>query len=96
MLITASLVIIAILPFALFACLGRGYLLPIGLAVLTMMLLNFAQILGVAQYFPWAVPALLAQGKMTLPFISYVVVFFTGLAGILATYFWWMRADQSR
>lgn len=95
-LIIACMVIIAILPFALFACLGRGYLLPIGLAVLTMMLLNFAQILGVAQYFPWAVPALLAQGKMILSPISYVLVFLTGLAGMLATYLWWMRADQSR
>ena len=45
--VNASFLAIAVvLPFALFASMGRGYLLPIGVAGLTMMMVNLAQILG--------------------------------------------------
>ena len=50
--VTACLVIIAILPFAFFACAGRGYLLPIGAAVLTVMMMNLVVIAGWASIFP--------------------------------------------
>jgi ABC-2 type transport system permease protein len=95
-LITAILVIAVVLPFALFASLGRGYLLPVGLAVLTMMATNLVAIVGWGEYFPWAVPGLYAQGVSVLVPASYWIVFLTALAGMLATYAWWMRADQSR
>jgi ABC-2 type transport system permease protein len=95
-LITAGLVIAAILPFAFFASLGRGYLLPLGVAVLTLMLTNLVAILGWGEYFPWAVPGLYAQGKSPLTPVSYWIVFLTGLAGMLATYLWWKLADQNR
>jgi ABC-2 type transport system permease protein len=94
--VTACLVIVAVLPFALFASLGRGYLLPIGVAILMMMMVNLAQILGWGEYFPWAVPVLFAEGKNPLAPISYGIVFLTGLAGMLATYLWWKYADQNR
>jgi ABC-2 type transport system permease protein len=93
---TAGLVIAVVLPFALFASLGRGYLLPIGVAILTMILTNLAVIIGWGEYFPWAVPVLYAQGKTPLPPISYGIVCLTGLAGMIATYLWWQYADQSR
>jgi ABC-2 type transport system permease protein len=95
-LVTACLAIMAVLPFALFASAGRGYLLPVGLAVLILMLTNLVAIAGWGEYFPWAVPGLFAQGKSALPPVSYWIVFFTGLAGMYATYLWWMTADQSR
>jgi len=94
--ITACLTIAVILPFALFAFIGRGYLLPIGLAVLTLMMTNVVAIIGWGEYFPWAVPGLYAQGKSPLPPISYGIVFLTGLAGMFATYLWWKYADQNR
>jgi ABC-type transport system involved in multi-copper enzyme maturation permease subunit len=94
--VTALLVIPVVLPFALFACAGRGYLLPIGLAILTMMATNIAIIAGWGDYFPWAIPGLYVQGKSPLPTASYWIVVFTGLAGMLATYLWWKLADQSR
>jgi ABC-2 type transport system permease protein len=90
------LVIVSILPFALFASLGRGYLLPLGVAVLTLMLTNLVAIVGWGEYFPWAVPGLYAQGKSALTPVSYGIVILTGLAGMLGTYAWWMLADQSR
>jgi ABC-2 type transport system permease protein len=94
--ITACLAIVTVLPFALFASVGRGYLLPVGVAVLTLMMTNLVAIAGWGEYFPWAVPGLYAQGKSALPPASYWIVLATGLAGMLATYFWWKYADQNR
>jgi ABC-2 type transport system permease protein len=94
--ITASLVIVLTFPFAFFASVGRGYLLPIALAMLALMLTNLAALTGWGEYFPLAVPGLYAQGKSVLAPISYWIVIITGLLGILATYLWWHYADQSR
>jgi len=94
--VTALLAIAVTLPFALFASMGRGYLLPIGVAVLLMMTINFAQILGWGEYFPWAVPVIYAIGKSPLTPISFWIVFLTGIAGMIGTYLWWKFADQSR
>ena len=90
------LAIAVVLPFAFFASMGRGYLLPIGVAGLTMMMVNLAQILGWGEFFPWAVPVLYALGKSPLTLISYLIVFMTGLAGMIGTYLWWKYADQNR
>ena len=90
------LAIVAVLPFALLASMGRGYLLPIGVAGLTMMMGQLAQILGWGEFFPWVVPALYALGTSPLTPISYLLVFVTGLAGMIGTYLWWKYADQNR
>ncbi len=95
-LITACLTILLTLPFAVFASSGHGYLLPIGLAVLTLMATNLAIITGRGEYFPWAVAGLYAEGKSALPPISFAIVLVTGILGMLATYLWWKYADQSR
>ena len=63
---TACLAIAVVLPFALFASVGRGYLLPVGLAILILMMTNLVAIAGWGEYFPWAVPGLYAQGKSAL------------------------------
>jgi ABC-2 type transport system permease protein len=94
-LITACLTILVVTPFALFASVGRGYLLPLGVAVLTLMMTNLVAIIGWGEYFPWAVPGLFVQGSNLTP-MSYWIVILTGLAGMVGTYLWWMRADQSR
>lgn len=94
--VVACLVVAVTLPFALFASAGRGYLLPIGLAVLTLMMTNLVAIIGRGEYFPWAVPGLYAQAMGSLPPISYWIVVLTCLAGVAATYAWWKYADQSR
>ena len=93
---TACLVVGVVLPFALFASVGRGYLLPIGLAVMALVAANLVMVLGWGEFFPWAVPLLHAQAKDPLPALSYWIVLFTSLAGILATYGWWKYADQNR
>jgi len=94
--ITVILVIAVVLPFALFASVGRGYLLPMGVAVLTLMMANLMMVVGWAEYFPWAVPIQYAQGESSLTSISYWIVVFTSLVGMIATYLWWKYADQNR
>jgi ABC-2 type transport system permease protein len=94
--VTACLAMVAVLPFALFAFIGRGYLLPIGAMMLSMMMINFAQILGWGQYFPCAVPVMFAEGKVALAPISYALVFMTSALGVTVTYLWWKYADQNK
>ncbi|MEI7848294.1 MAG: ABC transporter permease [Chloroflexota bacterium] len=94
--ITAGLVILAMMPFAFFASLGRGYLLPIGAMILAMILANLVMAAGWGEYFPWAVVAIYSQGKEILPPLSFLTVGITGLASMIGTYVWWMYADQNR
>jgi ABC-2 type transport system permease protein len=94
--ISAALAIAVVLPFALLASLGRGYLLPIGVAVLTLILTNLVLVAGWGEYFPWAVPGIYAQQKNPLAATSFWIVGLTGLAGVIATYLWWKYADQNR
>jgi ABC-2 type transport system permease protein len=94
--ITACLVIVIVLPFAFFASVGRGYLLPIGITILLMIMANLLQLAGWGEYFPWAVAGLYAQGKDYLVPASYWIAIFTGAVGMLATYVWWKYSDQSR
>ena len=96
LLIGSLLTIVVILPFAFFASAGRGYLLPIGVALLTLMFTNLVAVLGWGDYFPWAIPGLAMMGKAPLTPGSLCIVLFTGLAGMGITYGWWKYADQNR
>ena len=87
---------LVVLPFAFFASAGRGYLLPIGMAVLALLIANLAVVIRWAELFPWSIPLLLAQAKTPLPPASAWIVILTGVAGIFATWLWWMKADQPR
>ena len=95
-LITVCLIIADVLPFAFFASVGRGYMLPMALAVLTLMMANIMMVVGRAEYFPWAIPVLYAQGESSLTPFSYGIVFGTSVVGMVATYVWWKYADQNR
>jgi hypothetical protein len=53
-------------------------------------------VIGRAEYFTWAMPILYAQGETSLTPVSFGLVIFTSLAGMLATYLWWKYADQNR
>lgn len=96
--VAACLVIVTVFPFAFFASVGRGYLLPMGVTLLDAVLGNIVAVAGWANYFPWAVPALHVElaGRGSLEPVSYLLVLLTGLAGMAGTYFWWRCADQNR
>lgn len=97
--IVTCLVIMVVFPVGLFASVGRGYLLPMGIMLLILALANVIALLGWGDYFPWAVPGIVAgfSGKgETLKPVSYWIVILTGLAGIGGTCLWWKNADQNR
>ncbi len=89
-----------LMPFvAFFASAGRGYLLPLGWAILTLAAAQIAGVLGWAEWFPWAVPGLLVSldgaPTGTIPVHSLIVVLVAFLIGMGATFFWWRAADQA-
>jgi ABC-2 type transport system permease protein len=94
--ITACLVYTVVLPFAFLASAGRGYLLPLGAAVLALILANLSAIAGWGDYFPWGIPGMFTQADSPLPPASYAIAVMTGVLGVAATYLWWKYADQSR
>jgi len=82
-------------PIAFAASVWRGYLPPIGVMILAMGAAQLINAAGWGEYFPWAVPALYAQGE-NLGVISYVIVIMTGAIGLVGTFLWWELADQTR
>ncbi|HRV90993.1 MAG TPA: ABC transporter permease [Anaerolineae bacterium] len=98
--ITAGLTIALVTPVAFFASAGRGYLPPMGAAILVVVLTQIIAAAGWGDYFPWSIPALYAGiggvQSLTLSPISYALVGATGLVGVIATLVWWELADQPR
>ncbi|MEH7444231.1 ABC transporter permease [Bacillus sp. JJ1122] len=86
-------------PVGFFATIGKGYLSPLGYVIFTMIIAQIIAATGYGQYVPWSIPALASgmdgSGEMAIEPISYVIVFITGLAGLMATAFWWRYADQN-
>ena len=87
--VTACLIIALVLPFAFFASVGRGYLLPIGVAVLTLMMTNLVAIAGWGEYFPWAVPGLYRARKKPPAAGQLLDRDFDRSGGDVGTYLWW-------
>jgi ABC-2 type transport system permease protein len=84
---------------AFLASAGRGYMAPLGFAILTLFIAQVTAATGWGAYFPWSVPALfsgLAGPRASLLGVpSYVLVAGTSLAGAIATAVWWRLADHS-
>jgi len=96
-----AILTLGVIPFAaLLASIGRGYLPPFGWTILTMVLAQFAAIMGWGDWFPWAIPGLFsgAAGPRAevLGVHSYIVLILTCLIGLAATFYWWRNADQTR
>jgi ABC-2 type transport system permease protein len=88
-------------PVAFIASVGRGYLLPLGYAILTLIMTNtvVVGIPGLAPYFPWAFPALCSgvtgNSVPKVGILSVIVYTVTVLSGLAGTLFWWKNADQT-
>jgi ABC-2 type transport system permease protein len=97
--ISACLTIALVTPIAFFASAGHGYLPPMGVAILALILAQVVAATGWGEYFPWAVPALrtgtAGPQYANLGMISYVIVILTSLAGMIGTFVWWELADQT-
>lgn len=92
---------LGLLPFVAFiASTGRGYMPPFGWTILTMVMAQFAVILGWGDWFPWSIPGLFSgaagpRGEV-LDAHSYIILLVAFLLGLAATYRWWRAADQTR
>lgn len=93
--VALGLSLILLTPFALAASIWRGYLPPIGVMILVMVLAQLTNAAGWGEYFPWAIPALYVQGEQ-LNAVSYLIVFLTGIIGLSGTLLWWELADHTR
>lgn len=99
MAMTAGLTIALATPIAFFASAGRGYLPPMGAAILALLLAQLVAVTGWGEFFPWSVPALYAgvagpeYGHLGI--VSYVIVILTSLIGMAGTFVWWELADQT-
>jgi ABC-2 type transport system permease protein len=98
--VTAAMSLLLMTPVAFIAGLGRGYLPPLGWAVLTIFFSQIIAATGWGDWFPWSVPALysgvVGPRSEQLGIHSYVLVVLTGAAGLAATLWWWRNADQTR
>jgi ABC-2 type transport system permease protein len=92
--VSAALTIVLVTPVAFFASAGHGYLAPLGITVLAILLAQVLAVAGWGEFFPWSIPALISQGGQ-LGIASYAIVILTGAAGVIATIMWWELADQT-
>jgi ABC-2 type transport system permease protein len=97
---TAGMTLLLMTPVAFIASMGRGYLPPLGFAVLTVFFAQIIAATGWGDWFPWSVPALFSgaagpRGEV-IGIHSYVLVILAGMAGLVATFYWWGSADQTR
>lgn len=99
--IGAGILTILLLPFvALMASIGRGFMPAFGWTVLTVVMAQIAAAIGWGGWFPWSIPALFsrvagARGEY-LGVHSYIIVILASLIGLVATFYWWRNADQSK
>lgn len=96
----STLLLIALsTPVAFFANMGRGYLLPLGGLVVIVVFAQFVGVLGLAAYFPWAVPALYLEeahgADVGLTLLSYALLGITSVIGLAFTNYWWNKVDQT-
>lgn len=96
----AGALTIALMPaIALLAGIGRGYMAPLGFAILVIFLAQILAATGWGTWFPWTVPALFAgmagpRAEMIGP-ASCIIVLVTGLLALIALLWWWSAADQT-
>lgn len=95
---TSVLVILLCTPVAFLASYSRGYILPLGFVILSLILANFTGLVGLGPYFPWAIPGLYGTPNgtenMQLNIASYIILISTSLAGLFGTIALWRFADQ--
>ncbi|MEW9699574.1 ABC transporter permease [Paenibacillus sp. SI8] len=97
--VTAYMVICLSMPVAWSASVGRGYLNSLGFVLLTIVAAQLSGAIGIADYFPWAIPGLFSGAagdeNVNLESVSFILPYATGVIGIVGTLAWWRFADQT-
>lgn len=92
--LAASLLIMTVsTTSAFFANVTRGYLAPIGLTFVLVLVSNVVMQLGMGPYFPWTIPVLFLTGA-EIGFVSLMILAAAGVAGFTGTVAWWRFAEQ--
>lgn len=96
--IVSLLTILLCTTTSFFASMSGGFLLPLGIVVLTMIMANFTGLLGIGPYFPWAIPGLLCTPSgsedIHIGIASYIILSSTSILGLSGTLAWWRYADH--
>lgn len=83
-------------PVGFIASYSRGYLAPLGLVIIVLILSQILTIVGYGNYFPWSIPALLSgfepEGQK-VTFGNSLIIILTAILGFLSTILWWEKAD---
>lgn len=97
--ITTVLIVLLNTPIAFFAIWGKGYLTPLGIVALLLVLAQIIGAMGLGNYFPWSVPGIYSGSggeelKMRLDEMSFIIIIVTGIFGYFGTILWWRYSDQ--
>ncbi len=97
--ITTILIILLNTPIAFFALWGKGYLTPLGIVAILLVLAQVIGVMGMGSYFPWSVPGLYSgsggpEMMAQVNEISFGILIATSLMGYVASLLWWRYADQ--
>ena len=91
---TISLLIMFVSTVSSFmANVTKGYLAPIGLIFLIVVIVNVAPNVGLSAYVPWTIPGLLLSDGFLRP-ISILILTITGIIGLVGTVAWWRFVEQ--
>lgn len=95
-----GLTILMIMPVAYMANIGRGYLLPLGYTILTLVLTQLVMV-GLPEavnFVPWALPAQICgvtgSGVPPVNITGVAVYLILIIAGLAGTIHWWEKADH--
>ncbi len=99
--VTTALIILLNTPIAFFAISGKGFMTPLGIVSILLVLAQIIGALGLGTYFPWAVPGIYsgsggADLKADLNFLSFLIIIITSIIGYFSTIGWWKYADQTK
>jgi len=85
-------------PVAFVASYTRGYFVPLGFIILTLIMANFSGLVGLGPYFPWSIPGIISvpagTEEVNLNLVSYIILVATSLLGLFGTLAWWRFADH--
>lgn len=99
--LTTLMIILLNTPIAFFAISGKGYMAPLGIVAILLVLAQIIGALGFGNYFPWAIPGLYsgsggADLKAGLNIFSYLIILITSIIGYFGTILWWKYSDQTK
>lgn len=99
--LTTIMIILLNTPIAFFAIYGKGFMTPLGIVAILLVLAQIIGALGFGNYFPWAVPGIYsgsggADLKAGLNIFSYLIIVMISIIGYFSTILWWKYSDQTK